>query len=95
MTLEELFMEEYKALKKDNEELKSLILRLRKDLDFENNRDAEFCSFFSSLNLSIQKSDYTGKKFISINIPIFEGNEYYKLISKFAKEDEIKKEEDE
>lgn len=96
MTIEELFAEEYKELKKDNEELKSRIERLKRDLDYENARDSEFCSFLRSLNLLIN-TNYNGKKYIEItNIvtTISEDNKFYELISRFAEEDEPKKEEE-
>lgn len=93
MTLEELFAEEYKELKKDNEELKSHIIRMEKDLNFEEKENLEFRLFLLSLKLRIN-TNYDGEKYILLGtISIFEGNEYYKLISKFAKE-ESEKEED-
>lgn len=97
MTLEELFAEEYKSLKKDNEELKKSIERLKQDLIYENKKNTEFCEFLFSLDLRITKSDCNGKNYIEItNIvtTISEGNKFYDLISRFAKEDETKKEEE-
>ena len=95
MTLEELFAEEYKELKKDNEELKSRIIRMEKDLYHEENENTEFRSFLYSLKLRIN-ANYDGKKYIEItNIvtTISEDNKFYDLISKFAKEEPKKEEE--
>lgn len=96
MTLEELFAEEYKELKKDNEELKSCIIRMEKNLYHEENENTEFRSFLLSLNLRIKKSNYDGEKYIPIGtISIFEDNKFYDLISKFATEESEKKESEE
>jgi len=95
MTLEELFAEEYKELKKDNEELKSRIIRMEKDLYHEENENTEFRSFLYSLKLRIN-ANYDGKKYIEItNIvtTISEDNKFYDIISKFAKEEPKKEEE--
>ena len=94
MTLEELFAEEYKSLKKENEELKSYIEGLRKDFDFENKVNSEFCSLLSSLKLQIHKSNFSEKKYIPIGIiSIYEGDRFYDLLSEFAKEEEPKEDE--
>ena len=97
MTLEELFAEEYKSLKKENEELKKHIERLRRNLDLETKENTEFCSFLSSLKLRIN-TNYDEKKYIEItNIvtTISEDNKFYDLISEFAKEEDESKGEDE
>ena len=93
MTLEELFAEEYKSLKKENEELKSRLEESRQDLKDEINRNKEFCDFLWSLKLETKKSIYDGEKYIPIRtISIFEKDKFYDLISEFAKEESEKKE---
>ena len=97
MTLEELFAEEYKSLKKENEELKSCIIRMEKDLYHEENENTEFRAFLFSLKLRIN-TNCNGKKYIEItNIvtTISEDNKFYDLISRFATEESEKKESEE
>lgn len=94
MTVEELFIEEYKSLKKENKELKSEIEELRGALDRETDRKLELYGFMHSLKL--QKATYGGKKYLYLKAEdnvIWEGSEFYELASAFAK-DETKKEEE-
>lgn len=94
MTIEELFTEEYRSLKKENKELKSSIEGLRGALDRETNIKLDLYGFMHSLKL--QKATYGGKKYLYLkaeNNVIWEGSEFYELASEFAK-DEPKKEEE-
>lgn len=95
MTIEELFIEEYKNLKEKNELLNEQINSLRRASENICDNYRKICDFLYSLKLRIRKNDYDGKKFItSGNGAIFEGDEYYNLASKFAKEDEHKEEDE-
>ena len=92
MTIEELFIEEYKKLKEENKKLKSEIEELRRALDRETNRKLDLYGFMHSLKL--QKATYGFRKYLKAeNIVIWEGSEFYEIASAFAK-DETKKEEE-
>lgn len=93
MTIEELFAEEYKKLKSENEKLKSWINEMREDLNDETRRKLELNAFMWSLKLRIRTSSHDGTKYITIgNTIICKGEEFFELASEFAKEDEPKKE---
>lgn len=94
MTIEELFTEEYKKLKAENEKLKSWLNIMREDYADETRRKLELYDFMRSLKLRIRKSSQDGTKYITIgNSIICEGEEFFTLASEFAKkEDEVKKE---
>jgi hypothetical protein len=64
---------------------------MEKDLYHAEDENAEFRLFLHSLDLRITKSDWNGKKCILIgNTVIYEGDEFYELVSEFAKEESEK-----
>lgn len=90
MTMEELFIEEYKNLKDKNELLNEEIKSLRRASENIFDKYREICDFLYSLKL--EKSTYEGEKYITIGQTLIcEGEKFFELASKFAKEYEPKK----
>lgn len=94
MTIEELFTEEYKKLKKENERLVSQNNILQDTLTRVANRKIELEWFIRSLEPKMDENNYNGLKYIYFSknyIP--ENNDYYKDALFYVKD--VKKKEGE